>query len=246
MIALRFYLFCGLFLVWNLLLSVGGLPVLLFPPAVMRGFVRFYLGGIGVLLKYVAGTDYRVLGREHLPATPCIVAAKHLAPWETMVLPLLARAPAIVLKQELMRLPLWGWYAAKYGNVPVDRGGKARAMVQMLQAAKQVLASGRDVLIFPQGTRLELGEWQPYKIGVAGMYDALKVPVLPVAINSGVFWSRSGRLRRTGVITVEFLPPIPPGLSRSAMLTQLQDSIETATNRLVVAEGGAAVQLPVG
>jgi len=244
MLPLRFLAFRILFFLWNFALAFGGLWMLALPRAVMLRFVRFYLGGIAVLMKYVAGTNFRVIGAEHLPATPCIIAAKHLAPWETMILPLLGRSPAIVLKEELMRIPLWGWYAAKYGNVPVDRTAGARAMVKMLGCSKTVIAAGRDLLIFPQGTRLELGEWRSYKIGVAAMYSALNVPVLPVAINSGVFWSRNGKLKRTGTITVEFLPAIQPGLHRNVMIEQLQTAIEAATNRLVTDEGGPAVTVP--
>lgn len=244
MISLRFWIFRILFLAWNTVLAIGCLWILLFPRPTVQRFVRFYLSGIAWLMRHVAGTDFKLVGAEHLPTTPCIIAAKHLAPWETMVLPLLGRSPAIVLKQELMRLPLWGWYAAKYGNVPVDRSAGARAMLKMLGEAKQVIQAGRDVMIFPQGTRLELGQWKPYKIGVAAMYGALNVPVLPVAINSGIYWSRNGKLKRHGTIIVEFLPPIPPGLKRDVMMAHLQDALETATNRLVTAEGGPAVQVP--
>lgn len=244
MMVIRYWLFRILFFCWNLGLAICCLWILALPRVCMLHFVRFYLSGIAFLMKYVAGTDFRVIGKEHLPATPCIMAAKHLAPWETMVLPLLGRSPAIVLKQELMRIPLWGWYAWKYGNVPVDRAAGARAMLKMMSAARNVVKAGRDVLIFPQGTRLELGQWKPYKIGVAAMYSALNVPVLPIAINSGVYWSRNGKLQRTGTITVEFLPPIPPGLKRDVMIAQLQAVLEPATNKLVTAEGGPAVAVP--
>lgn len=244
MMKLRHYLFQTLFILWNIILSVGCFWLLLLPRSVMLRFTRFYLHGVRLLFKYVAGTDFQIIGLEHLPETPCIIAAKHLAPWETMILPLLGRSPAIVLKRELMRIPLWGWYARKYGNVPVDRNGGGKAMTRMLAAAEKVIAANRDLLIFPQGTRLHLGEWKTYKIGVAGLYQRLQVPILPVALNSGIFWSRDGRLRQTGTITVEFLPPIPPGLDRTVMMKRLQNGIETASNRLVTAEGGPPVSWP--
>ncbi|MGB4100786.1 MAG: lysophospholipid acyltransferase family protein [Alphaproteobacteria bacterium] len=238
MISLRFISYQILFLAWNLGLGLTCFWILLLPRACMLQFVRFYLGGIAILMRVVAGTDFRVMGREHIPSGPCVIAAKHMSPWETMILPLLGRSPAIVLKQELMRIPLWGWYAWKYGNVPVDRSAGSRAMLKMIDAARTVVADKRDILIFPQGTRLNPGEWKPYKVGTAALYRALKVPVVPVALNSGMFWSRTGKLLRTGIITVEFLPPIPPDTPRDAMMQQLQEAIETATNRLVTAEGG--------
>jgi 1-acyl-sn-glycerol-3-phosphate acyltransferase len=244
MIRVRQICFQFLFFVWNLVLAVLALPVLIMPRPVLLRFVRFYLAGAAWLFKHVAGTDFRLVGQAHIPAEPCIIAAKHLSFWETIILPLLMRSPAIVLKQELMRIPLWGWYAARYGNVPVDRGGRARAMIKMLTAARRVLHEQRDLLIFPQGTRLSLGEWRPYKVGVAGLYQELGLPILPVALNSGVFWSRSGKLLRTGEITLEFLPVIPAGLERAEMLAQLEERVETATNRLVQAEGGPAARKP--
>lgn len=233
MIALRFYGFQFLFLCWNFSLGIACLWILLLPRGVMLRFVRLYLGGIAWLMRAVVGVDFRVIGREHIPSGPCIIAAKHMAPWETMILPLLGRSPAIVLKRELMRIPLWGWYAWKYGNVPVDRSAGSKAMLTMIAAARQVTVEGRDILIFPQGTRLHPGQRKPYKIGVAALYQALHIPVLPVALNSGLFWSRHGGLRRTGTITVEFLPPIPPDLPRAEMMQQLQQAIETATDRLM-------------
>lgn len=244
MIALRSFCFQILFIAWNLSLATVCLWILLLPRAYMLRFVRFYLSGIAWLMRVVAGVSMRVIGRENLPTGACVIAAKHMAPWETMILPLLGRSPAIVLKQELMRIPLWGWYAWKYGNVPVDRSAGSRAMLKMIGAARDVVKAGRDILIFPQGTRLNPGEWKAYKIGTAALYQALRVPVVPVALNSGVFWNRKGKLLRTGTITVEFLPAIPAGTPRSAMMQQLQDAIETATNRLVTAEGGPAVVIP--
>ncbi|MEQ1652411.1 MAG: lysophospholipid acyltransferase family protein, partial [Hyphomicrobium sp.] len=147
MIPLRFLCYQILFLIWNLGLAFFCIWILLLPRACMLRFVRFYLGGIALLLRYVAGVGFRVVGREYLPLGPCVIAAKHMAPWETMILPLLGRSPAIVLKQELMRIPLWGWYAWKYGNVPVDRGAGSRAMLKMIGAARAVVKSGRDILI---------------------------------------------------------------------------------------------------
>ncbi|MEJ0062338.1 MAG: lysophospholipid acyltransferase family protein [Alphaproteobacteria bacterium] len=244
MIFCRNLCFQILFFLWNFILAIVFLWVLLLPRRCLFALVGIYLGGISFLMRAVAGVSFRVLGQENLPAAPCIIAAKHLAPWETMILPRLGKSPAIVLKRELMWLPLWGWYAWKYGNVPVDRGAGAKAMRKMIHAARGVIKDGRDLMIFPQGTRLEPGEWKPYKTGVAALYQALGAPVLPVALNSGIYWSRGGKLKRTGTVTIEFLPVIPPGLPRAEMMRQLQDAIETATNRLVVAEGGMAVPAP--
>ena len=244
MIFWRFICFQVIFFCWNLGLALLCLWILVLPRACMLQFVRFYLGGIALMMRYIAGVSFEVIGHENLPVGPCIIAAKHMAPWETMILPLLGRSPAIVLKQELMRIPLWGWYAWKYGNVPIDRSAGSRAVIKMIEAARTVIAAQRDILIFPQGTRLSPGTWKPYKIGTAALFNALKVPVVPVALNSGMFWDRRGKLRRTGKITVEFLPPIPADTTRTEMMRQLETAIETTTNRLVSDVGGPAVTIP--
>lgn len=239
-------------LAFNLLFVMGtvaGLISLLWtvvaPWRVLLGLVRRYLASVAWLERHLLGLDWRVVGRDHVPDGPFLLAAKHQSTWETLKIHLLFPEAAIVLKRELMWLPLWGWYAAKAGMIPIDRGGRAKALSGMVRAARQRLAEGRPVVIFPQGTRTAPGTHQPYHVGVAALYRELGVPVVPMAVNSGVFWGRRAFRKRPGTITVEFLPPIPPGLDRKTFLRRLETELEAATDRLVVAAGGPATPRPV-
>jgi 1-acyl-sn-glycerol-3-phosphate acyltransferase len=151
--------------------------------------------------------------------------------WDTLALYLALDEPAIVLKRELLRIPFYGWFLAKAAAIPIDRGAGASALRKMAEAARQVLARGRPILIFPEGTRKKPGTPPDYKPGVAGLYGQLDVDCVPVALNSGVYWT--GFLKRPGTIVLEFLEPIGPGLKRGAFMQLLEDRIETATNRLL-------------
>ena len=136
-----------------------------------------------------------------------------------------------MLKRELLRIPFYGWFLAKAAAIPIDRGAGARALRRMSEAAREVLAQGRPILIFPEGTRQKPGAEPDYKPGVAGLYGVLGVACVPVALNSGVYWT--GFLKRPGTIVLQFLEPIPPGLKRDAFMAQLQGRIESATNALL-------------
>jgi 1-acyl-sn-glycerol-3-phosphate acyltransferase len=145
--------------------------------------------------------------------------------------------PAVVLKRELLRIPFYGWYLRKAGIIPIERSAGAAAVRQMITKAKNVLAAGRPILIFPEGTRKKPDDAPDYKPGVAGLYSALGVACVPVALNSGLFWTGpQGFIKRPGHIVVEFLEPISPGLRRAEFMRFLEGRIETATARLL-AEG---------
>ncbi|MGK9165526.1 1-acyl-sn-glycerol-3-phosphate acyltransferase [Inquilinus limosus] len=244
MIILRSALFNLLFFGWTTLCCFALLPSMLLPHRTMMAWIFVWLRSVHWLEKTILGIDYRVVGRENLPDGACIVAAKHQSAWETLKLHLLLPDPAIVLKSELLKVPVWGKYLLKTGMIPVDRGAGSRAIRDMIEHAKVRAAEGRPIAIFPQGTRTAPGTWRPYRIGVGALYEGLGVPVVPMALNSGVFWRRRAFRKRPGTITVEFLPPIPPGLSRDEMMVRLEEELETASERLVVAAGGPPTPRP--
>jgi 1-acyl-sn-glycerol-3-phosphate acyltransferase len=187
-------------------------------------------------LKAIAGTRMEVRGLEHLPEGAALVAGKHQSMWETFALfPLLAD-PAIVLKRELMWIPFLGWFAWKFGMIPVDRTARGPALKSLLRRAQAAVAAKRQIVVFPEGTRRAPEAPPDYKSGATALYLKLKVPCVPFALNSGLFWPRRRILRRPGTIVVEFLPAIPPGLSRKEFERRLVEAIEPATARLV-AEG---------
>ena len=185
------------------------------------------------LLEVIVGTKLEVRGREKLPNGACLVAAKHQSAWETFALIPLFRDPALLMKRELFWIPFHGWFSHKFEMIPVDRDKGPAALRRMLREAKARIADGREIIIFPEGTRRAPGAPPDYKTGVILLYDALGVPCVPVALNSGLFWPRRSLTRRPGTIVVEFLDPIPPGLPKAEFLKRLTESIENASNRLL-------------
>lgn len=185
------------------------------------------------LLEKICGTRTEVRGRENLPQGAVLVASKHQSAWDTFGLVPLFRDPALVMKRELVFIPLYGWFAAKFGMIFVRREAGPAALRRMARDARDRAAMGREIVIFPEGTRRPPGSPPAYRPGVLFLYDALDVPCVPVALNSGLFWPRRSLRRYPGTIIVEFLQPIPPGLPRKEFRERLQTAVETATARLV-------------
>jgi 1-acyl-sn-glycerol-3-phosphate acyltransferase len=229
----RSLLFNALFFVTTTLFVVIGSPLLFTPRswamAALKVHARFEL----FLLRVIVGTKIRVRGQENIPDGPCLVASKHQSAWETFALIPIFRDPALLMKRELFWIPFHGWFSYKFQMIPVDRDRGPTALRRMLREAKKRIDDGREIIIFPEGTRRAPGAPPDYKTGIALLYDALGVPCLPVALNSGLFWPRRSVLRRPGTIIVEILEPIPPGLPKAEFLRRLETTIEVASNRLL-------------
>jgi len=209
------------------------LPLLAMPHRWNVALVRWWTGLVLGAFENLIGVETVIRGRENLPEGHYFVALKHQAMWETLMVNQLFENPAVVLKQELMWIPIFGWWAWKLRMISVDRGAHAKALRKMLAGAKRECERGRQIMIFPQGTRTPPGVKNPYKPGVAAIYKALEVPVVPVALTSGLCWPKKGYAYRPGTIILEFLPPIPPGLDRKTFMAELETRIETATDRLL-------------
>ncbi|MCL2473829.1 MAG: 1-acyl-sn-glycerol-3-phosphate acyltransferase [Alphaproteobacteria bacterium] len=229
----RFVWFNSIFYGINIILSIVLMVVLLFPRKVLIKAIHFWLSTVAWVEANLGGITYSVVGKENVPAPPFIAACKHASEWETFKIHLLIDDPAIVVKQELLRLPILGWHIKKSGTIPIDRKAGKTAVQVMLEGARKAVAENRPVFIFPEGTRVGVGESKPYKAGVAALYQELNIPIVPIALNSGLVWSKNTLFKKRGHITVEFLPVIPIGLSKAEMMARLKDSIETATARLV-------------
>ena len=223
----------ALFLLWfaavTAILSLIFLPVLALPRGATVWLARLWSRLTFWGLKVFSGIGFEVRGTP--PLGPVLVASKHMSMWDTLALYLVLDQPAIVLKRELLRIPFYGWFLWKTTAIAIDRTGGAGALRKMSNAARQVLGKGHPILIFPEGTRKKPGAPPDYKPGVAGLYALLDVSCVPVALNSGVYWT--GFLKRPGTIVLEFLEPIAPGLKRDAFMGLLENRIETATNRLL-------------
>jgi 1-acyl-sn-glycerol-3-phosphate acyltransferase len=221
----------------NLVLHlIATLPVFFMPRRAMIAVAKSWGRTSNVLLRLVAGitVDYR--GLEKIPDGALIVASKHQSVWETFTLVALLDDPTYILKRELTWIPFFGWCLIKAGMIAVNRGARGQALTSMTEGARRALASGRQIIIFPEGTRRAPGAEPAYKYGVVHLYAETGTPCLPVALNSGLFWPRRKFLRHPGTIRLEVLDPIPPGLDRQAFAERLKHDIETATARLV-AEG---------
>jgi 1-acyl-sn-glycerol-3-phosphate acyltransferase len=233
----RSILFNLLYGIWTAGMHILCLPLLFASPRAVQAAGGIWIGGTLFLLKHVVGIDYRIIGAENLPTIPAVYAAKHQSAWETLFLSRYLHYPAFVLKKELLSIPLFGWFLKRAGMIAVDRKAGASALRGMARQAGETLAAGRSILIFPEGTRVAPGQSKPYQPGAAALYTQLKVPVVPVALNSGLFWGKRAFIKKPGTIVVEFLPPIQPGLDRKAVMKELESRIETAANALARRDG---------
>ena len=229
----RSVLFNAFFLVLHAALVVGMLVLLPFPRRWMQVTVRLWTNVLRLGLRVIVGLELDVRGLDNLPQGACVIASKHQSALDTFVFYLLLNDPNYVMKKELMRIPVWGWHARKCGAISIDRDGGAGALKQMLRDTDDRMARARQVIIFPEGTRTAPGARHPYNPGIAAVYARIKAPLVPVALNSGLFWGRRSFNKKPGVITVEFLPPMPPGLDRGPFMSELEKRIETATEKLV-------------
>jgi len=215
---------------WLILL----LPGLLVPRWMFMGGVKLWALSSLWLLRVLAGTRIEVRGRGKIPHGGALVAAKHQSLWETFALVTLFDDPAFILKRELMWIPFFGWYLWKAGCVPVNRKAGSSALVQMTARAKEEAQHGRQIIIFPEGTRRPPGAPAAYKYGVAHLYQNLGFPCVPVGLNSGLYWPRRRFIRRPGTIRVEILDPIAPGLGREEFFRLVQSRVEESSTRLLV------------
>ena len=210
------------------ILAIAGAPILPMPRRAVVAWARLWITVVLWWLRVTCGLSHRLRGLENLPAGPVIIACKHQSSWETLAFTLLFDDIAIVLKRELLFIPIVGWAMARAGNIAVARGDGAAALRGLVRQARAAIAERRSIVIFPEGTRVAPGYQRPYQVGTAALYRQLGVPVVPIALNSGLFWGRRQWVKRPGVITMEVLPPIAPGLSRDAFMTTLRERIETA------------------
>lgn len=215
------------------IIAIVGSPILLLPRRFVVAWSLFWIDFCLWWLRITCRLTHRVGGLENMPTGPVIFACKHQSSWETLAFSRLFPGAATVMKRELVLIPVVGWAMARVGNIAVERGDGSKALRGLVKQAKATLAEGRSILIFPEGTRVAVGDERPYQVGTAALYRQLGVPVVPVALNSGLFWGRRKFIKRPGVIDVEILPAIPPGLSRDTFMTTLRERIEGATGRLV-------------
>jgi 1-acyl-sn-glycerol-3-phosphate acyltransferase len=236
MIFLRSLAFAIWFYVSMVVIGLICMPASMASRGAAMSAIRFWAGTQRLALRALCGIKTEFRGMEHLPKGKCIIAMKHQSTYDTVAPFLLIGDPVYILKQELLRAPVFGVYASRVG-IPIDRGGRVRTMKTMLAAARKAAEAERQIVIFPEGTRQAVDAPTDLKPGVVAMYNDLNVPCVPVALNTGLCWKPFWR--RPGHVVFEVLKPIQPGLDRRAFMKKLKDALEPATARLV-AEGRAA------
>ncbi|HJO97840.1 MAG: lysophospholipid acyltransferase family protein [Rhodospirillales bacterium] len=233
MTVLRSLVFNVFFFAWLAFVLVVMLLFLPLPRRVMQNAVRVWTHVMGLGLKVIVGLDYEVRGRQHIPWGGVIFACKHQSAWETMAFHILFSDTSYVIKKELFAVPLFGWYARKCQSIPVDRAGGGAALRRLIRDARIQIAAGRPLVIFPEGTRMAPGTRGAYHPGVFALYKQARAPVVPVALNSGLYWGRRQFVKRPGVMVIEFLEAMPEGLDRHQFMAELERRVEAASGRLV-------------
>lgn len=223
---LRSAVFALIFYGWTVIAVLISFPVSLFGTRALRGWVHVWVRFHRWCAVWLLGIRTRVEGER--PRSPTLVAVKHQSMYETLEIIHLLDEPAVVLKRELVDIPLWGWVVRRYGVIPVDRAGGAVALRRMMKAAEAAVAEGRPIVIFPEGTRVPSGERPPLQPGFAGLYRALRLPVVPVAVDSGRLWPRHRFVKRPGTVTMRFGLPLPAGLPRG----EIESAVHSAINQL--------------
>jgi len=230
---LRSSLFLILLVLWTALLAPTiPLYALRKDQKALRCFSRFWVRGVLAILKAV-GLSYRTIGDENRPVGSALYVGNHQSAFETIAAAALVPDVAIVLKQELYRIPVFGWFLRNSPMIAIDRAGGGAAMKKMFREGREASAEGRSLLIFPEGTRRAVDERAELQRGVVMLYKALGLPVVPMVNNAGLFWPARSFKIRPGEITVSYLPAIPPGLPDAEFMARLTNAIYTERDRLV-------------
>jgi 1-acyl-sn-glycerol-3-phosphate acyltransferase len=222
-----------LFAIFTVTTATAGLPVvLLFPRRHVLALAKWWTGMSLGLLRLVVGIEVEARGLHRVPPGAALVVSKHQSALETLALVPYLPDCVFVLKRELIWIPLFGWFLARLRMIAINRARRSEALAEMLNQSQAAAQAGRQIVIFPEGTRRPVGAPPRYKQGVLHLYEQLGLPCVPVALDTGVFWPRRTLWRRRGRAVIEFLEPIPPGLDRATFQATLQERVEAASARL--------------
>ena len=241
LIAVRSAVFNAAFYTAFVGLMVFGLPCMAMRRRACMVVVRLWARVSVWLLQVICGTRIEFRNLHLLPKGASILAVKHQSFLETFALITVLDDFSYILKKELTDVPFFGWYVRASDQIAVDRSKRGGAIARLKMAVQERLSAGRQVVIFPEGTRRPIGASPDYKVGVAALCAGSSVPCTPVALNTGLFWPRRSFRRRPGTVVIEFLPPIATGLGKRDFMAALQNAIEPATDALV-AEAFAAIR----
>jgi len=213
--------------------AVGMSPALVLPHRYALGVVKMWARFVLLGLDWIVDIKVEFRGLEHRPTGRALLACKHQGMLDIIIPFVVLPDPCIITKKELMILPFFGWFAWKTKMISVDRSAASKALRDMVKQARARSAEGRQIWIFPEGTRAPVGAVPDYKPGVMAMYRDLELPCTPVATNAGVHWPAHGFRRYPGTVVYEFLPPIAANMKRAPFMAELELRIETASNALL-------------
>jgi 1-acyl-sn-glycerol-3-phosphate acyltransferase len=233
MILLRSLVFHAAFYLTTTVLALAGLPVLVMGRHRVQAYAKFWTGSAVWLLEKICGTRVMWRGLENLPRGGCIIAAKHQSALETLALTTKGADFSYILKRELMAIPVFGWYLKGAGQVAINRAKRGRALPDLTRKVREAIAEGRQMIIFPEGTRKPAGAPPEYKSGVGYLYADTEAVCVPVALNTGLFWPRHSLSIHPGSVTIAFLEPIARGVDKSRFLKLLEERIEAGTAELI-------------
>jgi 1-acyl-sn-glycerol-3-phosphate acyltransferase len=247
--ALRTAVFYALFLGQTVILAIlMGTIAILWRRRTAAGWAlgQYWARSNLFLLRWVVGIRSAVSGEGHIPPGPAILAAKHQSDWDIFAVIPHSGRPAFITKKELMDIPFFGWAARSIDAIRIDRSLGSGAIPAMLEEARAAVANGCRIIIFPEGTRKPVLAPLDYRRGIVRMYQTLGVPVVPVALDSGLYWSRNSLVMWPGTARLKFLEPIPPGLDGDVFFKRLVAAIEGESNALVLAAAEAGLSRPIG
>ena len=233
MILLRSLAFHIAFYLWTTVLAILGLPVLVMGRHRVQAYAKFWTGSSVWLLEKICGTKIMWRGLKNLPHGACIIASKHQSALETLALTTKGADFSYILKRELTAIPIFGWYLKGAGQVAIDRAKRGQALPDLTRQVREALAQGRQMIIFPEGTRKRVGAPPEYKSGVAHLYADTGAVCVPVALNTGLFWPRRSLSIHPGTVIISFLEPIEPGLDKQSFMQLLESRIEAETAELI-------------
>ena len=228
--SILFYLLLG---IWTIIMGILFCPCLLLPSKFLFKPVRAWILGIFILLKYICKITHEIQGIDNIPNHSVLIASKHQSAFETFALFYYLSQAIFIHKKQLFLIPIFGQYLKKINMISINRKGGASAMRLMLKQAKNKLAEGFSIIIFPEGTRKKPGEKSDYRSGFVGLYKEMKTEILPVAVNSGKYWPKDTFIKNPGNIIIKILPLINSNIERKEILKLVESKIENATNKII-------------
>ena len=234
MLILKSIIFYISLIIWTLFMGIICTPLLILPSSLLKYPTKIWIKVIFIFMERICDIQHKIIGIENIPNETVLIISKHQSAFETLALYYYLKDCFFVHKRELFLIPIFGQYLYKTNMVSIDRNGGTKTMRKMLEKVSLKLKLGSSMIIFPQGTRKIPGSKPDYKTGFIGIYNHTKKKILPIAVNSGLCWPKNSWILKNGIITIKILPMINENYDKKTVLDKVQESIETASNKLII------------